>query len=249
MVGKNAEVQPSLFDKQLYPDTVPELYEKWRRCTRCGILADIREGKEIVSTNPRPELLTGPIYPPVLVVGQAVGVDELETGLPFTGNLGRYCIEEYVNGVARIAPEAVVATNSVSCQLPFNMTGTYVTDPLFARRCHPLVEGLIHIMRPKLIIVMGSYAMQSFGMGASVKSNRRRVTDYKGAKMILTALPAMAGHTEAQVAVTQELQRDYEKVREVANTRYIREAIEKWTTERHKWNLVGFTPLASVPSR
>src|SRR5258708_1267781 len=57
------------------------LYEEWKGCTRCP-LGSTRKHEEIVFGDGNPESK-------VLIVGEAPGEEEENTGLPFVGQSGR----------------------------------------------------------------------------------------------------------------------------------------------------------------
>ena len=243
-------IRPGIFDSVGQPENMTELYEEWKDCPKCQILARKRQNVAIV--NPTPQHLdcnrdphTGKLeYPPVLVVGQAPGRDEDKCGIPFTGQLGRHCIENYVCGRGGIPVGAVTAMNTLACPLPSGPGGRLSTSTAFARNCHSLLDSAIHIMKPALIVVMGRYAMRRFGYSGTVGKCRRSVGFYKNSTMILTALPALTAHMtgeEQQEQAAEELNADYRAVMEVAARSPIKEAIDLWVWKLSHWQYRGLT--------
>jgi len=118
------------------------LVEEIMRCTRC-VLHRYRR-------NPVPG--EGPLDADVMVVGEAPGKKEDETGRPFVGPAGR--LLDRLLGLAGLRREEVYITNVVKCRPPGNRD----PRPEEVEACLPYLRRQIRLIRPGLVIAVGRHA-------------------------------------------------------------------------------------------
>jgi uracil-DNA glycosylase family 4 len=114
-----------------------------------------------------PVIGEGNHYADIMFVGEAPGKNEAQTGRPFCGASGRILDELLVS--AGIAREDVYVTNIVKDRPPANR------DPLpdEIKAYGPFLDRQIAIIKPKVIVTLGRYAMtyimDKFGLSFSVQ--------------------------------------------------------------------------------
>lgn len=91
----------------------------------------------------------------VMLVGEAPGRNEDETGTPFVGAAGKRLDE--VLGLAGLSRETVFIVNVVKCRPPKNRNPK--KDEIAA--CSGYLRRQIELIRPRLIITMGNFATQT----------------------------------------------------------------------------------------
>jgi len=111
-------------------------------CTRCPLHA----------TRKKPVPGEGPLDADVMVVGEAPGRREDETGRPFVGPAGRLLDALLVK--AGLERGGVYITNVVKCRPPGNRDPT--REEIAA--CLPYLRRQIRIIRPRVIIALGRHA-------------------------------------------------------------------------------------------
>ncbi|NTW26879.1 MAG: uracil-DNA glycosylase [Candidatus Moranbacteria bacterium] len=92
----------------------------------------------------------------IMFIGEAPGKKEDELGIPFVGSTGRILDKMFES--IRIKREEVYLTNICKCRPPENR------DPLpeEIQECWPWLEKQIAIIKPKIIVTLGKYALNSF---------------------------------------------------------------------------------------
>lgn len=132
--------------------TLPDISVDWLECQRCGLA----EGRRTVvagtawSDNPRD---TDPL---VLIVGEAPGCKEDETGEAFVGPSGDVLRGEI------LAPAGVrlaFITNLVACRPPGNR------DPVESEMaaCAPRLDALVEALAPDVLMLVGRFAAKATG--------------------------------------------------------------------------------------
>jgi DNA polymerase len=145
-------------------------------CTRCP-LAATRNKIVFGDGDPNARLM---------FVGEGPGADEDAQGLPFVGRGGQ--LLNNMIAAMGLKREEVYIANIVKCRPPQNR----VPEPVEAHTCTPFLFQQIGVIRPELIVALGSTAATYLLGGAkrSLSSLRGRLHEARGTKLIITYHPA-----------------------------------------------------------
>ncbi|UCD27232.1 MAG: uracil-DNA glycosylase [Candidatus Bathyarchaeota archaeon] len=124
---------------------IMELDERIRQCEKCRLYK--------TRTNAVPG--EGPANAKIMICGQAPGRTEDEEGRPFVGRAGRF-LNELLETI-ELEREILFITSPIKCFPPSNRPPK--SDELKA--CTPYLEKQISLIRPKIIIAFGNYALQT----------------------------------------------------------------------------------------
>jgi uracil-DNA glycosylase len=159
------------------PDDYDELRDMALACTRCGL----SEGRTqvVFSDGPRDARL--------MVVGEAPGANEDETGLPFVGAAGKY-LDLLLATVGLSREESVYIANVLKCRPPGNRNPT--ADEIEA--CSPFLRKQIDLVRPEALLAVGSFSAKLLTGrdGVSLGALRGEVHTYHGVPLVVTYHPA-----------------------------------------------------------
>jgi DNA polymerase len=146
-------------------------------CTRCR-LADGRT--QVVFSD-------GPSDARLMVVGEAPGANEDETGLPFVGAAGKY-LDLLLATVGLSRAESVYIANVLKCRPPGNRNP--LPDEIEA--CSPYLRRQIDLVRPEALLAVGSFAGQLLTGQERVALGKLRgaVHSYHGVPLVVTYHPA-----------------------------------------------------------
>ena len=121
----------------------------------------------------------------LLFVGEGPGADEDAQGLPFVGRAGQL-LNNMITAMG-LHREQVYIANIVKCRPPQNR----VPEPVEANTCLPFLFRQIDVIRPEVIVALGSTAATYLlGGKSSLASLRGRIHSVRGAKLIVTYHPA-----------------------------------------------------------
>lgn len=144
-------------------------------CTRCALSAG---RNKIVFGDGDPNAR-------LMFVGEGPGADEDAQGLPFVGRAGQ--LLNNMIGAMGLKREQVYIANIVKCRPPQNRT----PEPEEAHTCLPFVLQQLDVVRPEVVVALGSTAATYLmGARASLSGLRGRVHSLRGAKLIVTYHPA-----------------------------------------------------------
>jgi uracil-DNA glycosylase len=144
-------------------------------CTRCPLSAT-RNKIVLGDGNPNARLL---------FVGEGPGADEDAQGLPFVGRGGQL-LNNMINAMG-LKREEVYIANIVKCRPPKNR----VPEPAEANTCTPFLFQQIGVIRPEVIVALGSTAATYLlGAKTSLGSLRGRLHHAFNTKLIVTYHPA-----------------------------------------------------------
>ncbi|MCD6194701.1 uracil-DNA glycosylase [bacterium] len=95
----------------------------------------------------------------VVLIGEAPGKNEDLQGRPFVGSAGR--VLDKMLGLAGLSRNDVFITNVVKCRPPHNR------DPLpeEIESCFPFLRRQLFLIKPKLVITLGRFALSRFSSG------------------------------------------------------------------------------------
>jgi uracil-DNA glycosylase len=144
------------------------------RCTRCDLAVS------------RTRVVPGAGAPEagLLIVGEAPGASEDRDGVPFVGASGRLLDE--MLAVAGIRRDEVFIANAVRCRPPANRSPRAGE----IRACADWLAEQIRLIDPRLVVVLGRFALQHFlpGGRVSLLQGSLRPTEYRGRTLDLFPL-------------------------------------------------------------
>jgi uracil-DNA glycosylase len=144
-------------------------------CTRCALS---RNRNKIVFGDGDPNAR-------LMFVGEGPGADEDAQGLPFVGRAGQ--LLNNMIAAMGLKREQVYIANIVKCRPPQNR----VPEPEEANTCTPFLFQQIDVIRPQVLVALGSTAAAYLlGIKSSLSGLRGRVHAWRGSKLIVTYHPA-----------------------------------------------------------
>jgi len=145
-------------------------------CTRCPLAYAGRHKIVFADGDPNATLM---------FVGEGPGADEDAQGLPFVGKAGQ--LLNNMIAAMGLKREEVYIANIVKCRPPGNRTPEFAE----ASTCSQFLVKQIDIVRPKVIVALGSTAATYLlGVRQSLSSLRGRWYKTRGAKLAVTYHPA-----------------------------------------------------------
>jgi len=146
-------------------------------CTRCKLHTLGRRQVVFGVGNPEADLM---------FVGEAPGADEDIQGIPFVGRAGQLLTDIIEKGLKMPRSDVYIA-NVIKCRPPQNRN----PEPDEVETCEPFLFQQIDIIKPKVIVALGTFAARTLLRTLDPISRLRgRVYDYRGAKLIPTFHPA-----------------------------------------------------------
>ena len=159
------------------PDSYEELRAHALTCTSCRL----SEGRtQVVFSD-------GPANARLMVVGEAPGANEDETGIPFVGAAGQY-LDLLLASVGLSRKDSVYIANVLKCRPPGNR------DPLpdEIETCSPFLRKQIDLVRPDALLAVGSFSGKLLTGRDKVALGKLRgqVHSYHGVPLVVTYHPA-----------------------------------------------------------
>ncbi|MBW4431651.1 MAG: uracil-DNA glycosylase [Pelatocladus maniniholoensis HA4357-MV3] len=139
-----------------------ELAQHCNQCHRCE-LGNTRINAVVGRGNPKA---------PIMVIGEAPGQNEDETGLPFVGRAGQL-LEKILESVKLDTDKDVYIANINKCRPPNNRVPT--NEEIEA--CKPYLLEQIRLVDPKIILLTGATAVKS------IIGDKRGITKIRGTWM------------------------------------------------------------------
>lgn len=153
-----------------------ELRQAVTECRACG-LCDSRTNTVFGVGDPQPDWL---------VVGEAPGEQEDLQGEPFVGQAGKL-LDNMLRAIGLDRQRKVYIANVLKCRPPGNRN----PDPAEVAQCEPFLRRQVELLRPKIILAMGRFAVQSLlGSAEPIGRLRGRVHRYQGVPLVVTYHPA-----------------------------------------------------------
>lgn len=161
-----ADVQPDLIPtsaKIPIPsgtyDSIEPIAHHCNRCHRCDLGAN-RTHAVVGRGNPKAL---------IMIIGEAPGQNEDETGLPFVGKAGQL-LEKILASVKLDSEQDVYICNIIKCRPPGNRVPT--ADEIAA--CKPYLLEQIRLVNPKIILLTGATAVKG------LIDDKRGITKIRG---------------------------------------------------------------------
>ncbi len=121
----------------------------------------------------------------LMFVGEAPGHDEDVQGIPFVGRAGQK-LTQMIEAIG-LTREAVYIANVIKCRPPGNRN----PEPDEVATCEPFLFRQVDVIKPKVIVALGTFAARSLlKTDDPISRLRGRVYIYRGAKLIPTFHPA-----------------------------------------------------------
>ncbi len=128
----------------------------------------------------------GPVDARVMVVGEAPGANEDATGLPFVGAAGKL-LDLLLMSVGLSRKEQVYICNVLKCRPPGNRNPL----PGEIESCTPFLRKQIELVRPEVLLGVGTFAAQFLtGTSSPLGKLRGEVYSYEGVPVVVTYHPA-----------------------------------------------------------
>jgi DNA polymerase len=152
-----------------------EIAEMVRTCTRCPLYA--------TAINPVPG--EGSPRAELMCIGEAPGATEDETGRPFVGQAGKLLTD--ILRAIKLSREEVFIANVMKHRPPGNRNPT--PDEITA--CSPYLLRQVELIRPKVILALGTFAAQTLlDTKVAIGKLRGALHWYHGTPLIATYHPA-----------------------------------------------------------
>ncbi len=175
---------------------VEDLPAKAAGCRRCG-LGESRRSIVFGEGNPRAGLM---------LIGEAPGEKEDESGRPFVGPAGRI-LNKILDEVG-IRRDDIYITGVVKCRPPKNR----LPKREEVTACNPFLEEQIELIKPKLIVCLGSLAAKTLiDPKLKITEARGRWVEKEGIKIMPTYHPASVFHDQEKMDSIRE---DFRSVKE-----------------------------------
>jgi uracil-DNA glycosylase len=145
-------------------------------CTRCGLSRTRR--------NPVPG--AGAARPQVMIIGEAPGAQEDESGIPFVGRSGSY-LDRWMHAIGFTRDQDLYMTNIVKCRPPENR------DPSADEQaaCLPYLLRQIELLQPKMLLCLGRVASQILlDTTDSLGRLREQTHSFHGIPLVVTYHPS-----------------------------------------------------------
>ncbi len=158
-----------------------ELAAQIRVCTRCPL----HESRTLAVPG------DGKYAARVMIIGEAPGKEEDESGHPFVGSAGRF-LNHVLEGTGLERGDFFI-TNTVKCRPPKNRTpraievGTCTANYLFEQ---------VALVDPRLVMLLGGVAAKAVLGLKSVNEGRGRVIERDGRKYVVGYHPAVRFYRE-----------------------------------------------------
>jgi DNA polymerase len=174
------------------PATASELFYHYPGLERC---ADLSELREFIGDCQRCKLAPhrrslvfgiGDPHAELMFVGEAPGADEDARGEPFVGRAGQLLTDIIERGIG-LTRSNVYICNVIKCRPPVNRN----PEPDEVAACEPFLFRQIDLVRPKLIVGLGTFAVQALlKVKTPISKLRGNWHSVRGVRMMPTFHPA-----------------------------------------------------------
>lgn len=146
-------------------EVLNELKEKLKNCKGCP-LCSTRTNLVFSDGNPKAN---------IMLIGEAPGADEDRLGVPFVGRAGKL-LDEFFKQAGIDRQKDIYICNTLKCRPPNNRK----PEPMEKKACAPYLKFQMDTIRPKIIILCGATALESFIKGYTITKARGKI--FKGSK-------------------------------------------------------------------
>lgn len=185
------EIKPSVAGNDLFGGTVDDLFAQNSALqvqSLQGLRAAIGDCQRCKLCSGRTNLVFGVGNPnaDLMFVGEGPGRDEDLQGEPFVGRAGQLLTDIITKGMG-LKREDVYIANVVKCRPPENRN----PEPDEVASCEPFLKKQIELIRPKIIVGLGKFAVQTLLQSkVPITKLRGNWHSYHGIKLMPTFHPA-----------------------------------------------------------
>lgn len=188
---------------EVFPDKHQKLAEFRQEalgCNRCHLRQSCQQ---VVFGEGNPES-------PLVFVGEGPGGDEDLQGRPFVGKAGQL-LDKILHAV-EIVREDIYISNIVKCRPPSNRKPK--ADEM--KRCLSILAGELLIIRPKILVLLGSTALQgTIQPGGSIVRQRGKWIEHTEIQMMPTFHPAALLRDQSK---KRDVWEDFQEIHRVYKT-------------------------------
>jgi uracil-DNA glycosylase family 4 len=128
----------------------------------------------------------------LMFIGEAPGRDEDIQGEPFVGRAGQLLTD--IIKAMKLTRDDVYIANVIKCRPPDNRN----PEPDELDQCRPFLRRQVALIRPKVIVTLGKFGLQSLTEKSyAISAVRGQWLDYDGIKLMPTYHPAYLLRTPA----------------------------------------------------
>jgi DNA polymerase len=169
-------VSRAIFDDAAFKlDSMEAIAETVAACTRCPLYATAKHSVPGAG-NPNADFM---------IVGEAPGANEDEQGIPFVGLAGQLLTK--IIGAINLSRDDVFIANVLKHRPPGNRNPL----PEEVTACSPYLVRQIELVRPKVILALGTFAAQTLlETKTTIGKLRGQIHRYYGVPLIVTYHPA-----------------------------------------------------------
>ncbi|MEO7192695.1 MAG: uracil-DNA glycosylase [Vicinamibacterales bacterium] len=174
-------------------------------CTRCILHTLGRRQVVFGDGNPNADLM---------FVGEAPGADEDAQGVPFVGRAGQL-LTKIIEAISLTRDDVYIA-NVIKCRPPGNRN----PEPIEVATCNPFLQRQISVIRPKVIVALGTFAAQSLLQTKTpISKLRGQVHEFRdGIKVIPTFHPSFLLRNQKNRDLYRDVWEDMKKARAIIDT-------------------------------
>jgi DNA polymerase len=197
-------------------DTLKELHEHYSVNNRCKL--------KDIATQPVYEL--GPASSGIVFIGEAPGREEDKQGKPFVGAAGKL-LDEMLK-VINLTRKDVYVSNVVKYRPPDNREPTDKEKD----SCRVWLNAELLFVKPKVIVTLGSHALDRFVSGAKVSASHGTAFSHS------TGIPIFAMYHPAAAlynpGLKETLKKDFIKLKEFADINFVLEGETSFDDEKQE---------------
>ncbi|MFM8475868.1 MAG: uracil-DNA glycosylase, partial [Planctomycetaceae bacterium] len=124
-------------------------------CALRGVVAGCQRCPELASRRRQTVFGTGSVTARILLIGEAPGQEEDESGQPFVGAAGQ--LLDRILVASQLRREDLYICNVIRCRPPGNRT----PHPQEAANCREFLDAQVQVVNPQYIICLGAVAAQN----------------------------------------------------------------------------------------
>ena len=165
-----------------------ELRARAMQCMKCANLAAARTNVVFG---------VGSIDAELMFVGEAPGADEDAAGEPFVGAAGQL-LTRMITAMG-LSRDRVYIANILKCRpdMPAGSSGNRKPTPAEMQTCIPYLHAQIDLIQPKVLVALGSTAMEGLLGQSGITKLRGRWQTYRGIPIMPTYHPAYLLHNQS----------------------------------------------------